>query len=107
IVINDRHADGRDVSWLWDVDFEMLANGDAPLATSGIRGTDMTNRLHYAGVDNDRLTSYAPQPGPAIDAFVNSLPAGGSGYILATYTAMLDLRANLAERGAVERFWEQ
>jgi len=107
IVINDRHADGRDVSWLWDVDFELLADGEAPLTTAGIRGTDMANRLKYAGVSDDRIRSLEPDPGAAIDLFVANIPEGGRGYILATYTAMLDLRANLAERGAVERFWEQ
>ncbi len=107
IVINDRYADGRDVSWLWDVDFEMLGPGSTPLTTSGIRGTDMANRLHYAGVDVERITSLGPDAGTAIDAFVGSLPEGGTGYILATYTAMLDLRANLADRGVVEQFWEQ
>jgi UDP-N-acetylmuramyl tripeptide synthase len=107
IVINDRHADGRDVSWLWDVDFEMLADGAAPLTTAGIRGSDMTNRLKYAGVPANRIQSLDPNPGAAIDLFVAGIPEGGRGYILATYTAMLDLRANLAERGAVERFWEQ
>jgi UDP-N-acetylmuramyl tripeptide synthase len=107
IVINDRHADGRDVSWLWDVDFELLADGDAALTTSGIRGADMANRLKYAGVPEDRIRALEPNPGAAIDLFVAGIPEGGRGYILATYTAMLDLRANLAERGAVERFWEQ
>jgi UDP-N-acetylmuramyl tripeptide synthase len=107
IVINDRHADGRDVSWLWDVDFELLGEGDAPLTTAGIRGSDMANRLKYAGVAERRITSLDSDPGAAIDQFIASLPDGGRGYIVATYTAMLDLRANLAERGAVERFWEQ
>jgi UDP-N-acetylmuramyl tripeptide synthase len=107
IVINDRHADGRDVSWLWDVDFELLAGGDTPLMTSGIRGSDMANRLKYAGVSPNRIQALEPNPGAAIDLFVAGIPEGGRGYILATYTAMLDLRANLAERGAVERFWEQ
>ena len=85
----------------------MLGGGSTSLVTSGIRGTDMANRLHYAGVDTDRITSLPPDPAQAIDVFVGSLPAGGSGYILATYTAMLDLRANLADRGVVEHFWEQ
>lgn len=107
IVINDRHADGRDVSWLWDVDFEMLADGTAPLHTAGIRGTDMANRLKYAGVREDRIRSLESNSGAAIDLFASSIPEGEKGYILATYTAMLDLRSNLAERGAVERFWEQ
>ena len=83
IVINDRHADGRDVSWLWDVDFELLADGAAPLTTAGIRGTDMANRLKYAGVPDDRIRSLDPDPGAAIDLFVASIPEGGRGYILA------------------------
>lgn len=107
IVINDRHADGRDVSWLWDVDFELLAEGSAQLATAGIRGSDMANRLKYAGVAEERIQAFEPNPGAAIDLFVAGIPERGRGFILATYTAMLDLRANLAERGAVEQFWEQ
>ena len=67
----------------------------------------MANRLKYAGVPDTRIRSLGPNPGAAVDQFVTSVPEGGRGYILATYTAMLDLRANLAERGAVERFWEQ
>jgi UDP-N-acetylmuramyl tripeptide synthase len=107
IAINDRHADGRDVSWLWDVDFELLADGTAPLTTAGIRGSDMANRLKYAGVPDERIRSLEPNMGATIDLFVATIPKGGRGYILATYTAMLDLRAKLADRGAVERFWEQ
>ena len=56
IAINDLAADGRDVSWLWDVDFELLAEGTAPLCTTGIRGADMANRLKYAGVAAERIT---------------------------------------------------
>ncbi len=57
ISINDLDADGRDVSWLWDADFELLATGHAPLYTSGIRGADMANRLKYAGVSPERIKS--------------------------------------------------
>jgi UDP-N-acetylmuramyl tripeptide synthase len=107
IAINDQHADGRDVSWLWDVDFELLAAGEAPLSTAGIRGPDMANRLKYAGVDPLRITPLPADLKTALDEFVTSLPEGGTGYVLATYTAMLDLRDILADLGAVERFWEQ
>ena len=55
IAINDLAADGRDVSWLWDVDFEMLCEGLAPLFTTGVRGADMANRLKYAGVPQERI----------------------------------------------------
>lgn len=107
IAINDLYADGRDVSWLWDVDVELLAAGDAPLATTGIRGPDMANRLKYAGVPEQRIEPLPPDLRVALNEFVASIPEGGTGYILPTYTAMLDLRALLADMGAVERFWEQ
>ncbi|MGI8475820.1 MAG: MurT ligase domain-containing protein [Thermomicrobiales bacterium] len=107
IAINDLHADGRDVSWLWDVDFELLASGSAPLGTTGARGADMANRLKYAGVPLERLTPFGPDLRQALDRFVESVPPGGDGYILPTYTAMLALRSILADLGAVERFWEQ
>jgi lipid II isoglutaminyl synthase (glutamine-hydrolysing) len=107
IAINDLDADGRDVSWLWDVDFELLAEGAAPLSTTGIRGADMANRLKYAGVPASRVTSLAPDLRQALDAFVASVPEGETGYVLPTYTAMLELRRVLSGLGAVETFWKQ
>lgn len=107
IAINDLDADGRDVSWLWDVDFELLGAGAAPLFTSGIRGADMANRLKYAGVPAARLQPLANDLAQGLDAFIDALPEGGTGYILPTYTAMLGLRQVLADRGVVSEFWEQ
>ena len=107
IAINDLDADGRDVSWLWDVDFELLAAGTTPLATAGMRAPDMANRLKYAGVATDRITTIGGELPAALATFVRSIPEGGSGYILPTYTAMLAIRRALAERGAVEAFWRQ
>lgn len=107
ICINDLDADGRDVSWLWDVDFEMLADGDAHLYTTGIRGADMANRLKYADVATDRIHPLGEDVVAALDAFVTAIPEGASGYILPSYTAMLRVRKALAERGVVQEFWEQ
>ena len=107
IAINDLDADGRDVSWLWDVDFELLAAGTAPLFTSGLRGADMANRLKYAGVPGDRLRPLPNDLAAGLDAFIDALPAGAVGYVLPTYTAMLGLRRVLAERGAAPDFWKQ
>ncbi|HYO30253.1 MAG TPA: MurT ligase domain-containing protein, partial [Thermomicrobiales bacterium] len=107
IAINDLFADGRDVSWLWDVDFELLADGDAPLFTAGLRGADMANRLKYAGVALERIRPLPIDLAAALDGFVEALPAGQTGYLLPTYTAMLELRRILAARGAVESFWRQ
>mgnify|MGYP001447725748 CR=1 FL=1 len=106
ILINDLDADGRDVSWLWDVDFEQLAGIDAPVATGGIRGADMAVRLKYAGIPASRIRPLGDVRA-AFDAFVASVPAGSTAYILPTYTAMLGLRALLAERGVVPAFWQQ
>jgi UDP-N-acetylmuramyl tripeptide synthase len=107
IAINDLTADGRDVSWLWDVDFELLSDGTAPLATTGTRGADMANRLKYAGVAEERIAPLPTDLAAGLDAFVERLPRGGDGYILLTYTATLGLRQVLADRGAVAPFWEQ
>ena len=107
IAINDGYADGRDVSWLWDVDFERLASGGANLSTSGLRGPDMANRLKYAGVAEERIVPLADNLERGLDAFIESIPAGGEGYILPTYTAMLEIRRIFSDRGAVESFWEQ
>lgn len=107
ICINDLDADGRDVSWLWDVDFELLADGEGELATTGLRGADMANRLKYAGVPTDRLRLLPDDVSIALDAFVDGIPDGQAAYILPSYTAMLKLRATLVDRGAVAAFWEQ
>ena len=107
IAINDLFADGRDVSWLWDVDFELLADGDAPLFSAGLRGADMANRLKYAGVSSERIRPLPSDLAAALDSFVDALPVGQTGYLLPTYTAMLELRRILAGHGAVESFWRQ
>ena len=107
IAINDLYADGRDVSWLWDVDFEVLAHDGSMLATTGLRGPDMTNRLKYAGINESRIMALPPDIERGLDEFVERIPAGEQGYILPTYTAMLDIRRILADRGAVESFWQQ
>lgn len=106
IVINDLDADGRDVSWLWDVNVEQLASGTAPLYTSGIRGPDMANRLKYAGIEPNRIHPLG-QLADGFDQFVDDIPVGETGYILPTYTAMLELRQMLAHRGVLASFWRQ
>ncbi len=92
IAINDNHADGRDVSWLWDVDIEQLADTKRPIITSGIRGYDMALRLHYAEITSDTQRDFLK----AIDALLERIPEGGEGHIVPTYTAMLQIRKMLA-----------
>src|SRR5205823_2922952 len=98
-----RAADGRDVSWIWDVDFELLAPAAAEVVTTGSRAAEMALRLALAGVAEARL-GVEPEPEAALGRALE----GGEGplFVLATYTAMLALRGILADRGAVRPFWE-
>jgi UDP-N-acetylmuramyl tripeptide synthase len=92
--INDLAADGRDVSWLWDVPIEALAGYDPTVVTVGIRGSDMALRLHYAGVESKPATSLSE----GVDAIIAATPKGETAYILPTYTAMLEIRKLLFAR---------
>ncbi len=105
IILNDRTADGRDVSWIWDVDYEPLLPRIRRLTVSGDRAHDLALRFHYAGVEADRL-HVVPGAREAVDAAVAAAPTGRPVYVLPTYTAMLGLRAALVERGAVEAYWK-
>jgi UDP-N-acetylmuramyl tripeptide synthase len=110
IIINDLIADGRDVSWLWDVDFEVLSlqpDRVSSVCVSGIRAADMAVRLKYAGVDSS-LLEVKPELTEALDWSVNALPANETLYVLPTYTAMLAFRKLLHGKGWVQsQFWEQ
>jgi len=103
LALNDRIADGRDVSWIWDVDFELLAGSVQEVVTAGTRAAEMAMRLKYGGVEPERLVV----AGGIAEALDRSL-AGGEGpvYLLGTYTAMLELRAVLTRRGLVRPYWE-
>ena len=56
-VLNDQIADGRDVSWIWDADFELLAGRIRRVTCSGSRAADLATRLKYAGIDPSASTS--------------------------------------------------
>jgi len=105
VMLNDRTADGQDVSWIWDVDYEPLLPRLAQLTVSGDRAWDMALRFRYAGVD-DAAMHVHPDPAAAIDAAIDATPAGETLFVLPTYTSMLDLRAVLTARGLTAAFWE-
>jgi UDP-N-acetylmuramyl tripeptide synthase len=105
VAINDNYADGTDVSWLWDADFERLAGRVAHAVVGGTRAADMAVRLKYAGVEPECIL-VEPDLARALDAALARLPTGATLYALPTYTAMLALRAELARRGWVRPFWE-
>src|ERR687898_210140 len=111
IAINDNHADGRDVSWLWDVDFEMLADagvegqtkGAFPFMVAGLRAEDMAVRLKYADLP---IGAVIPDLEGAIKTALEATPPGETLYVLPTYTAMLEIRKTLSELGYTHPFWE-
>lgn len=103
IALNDGIADGRDVSWIWDADFEMLAGHVNSIVCTGSRGAEMALRLKYGGWDTDRIR-VTDGIGEGIELALAEKPA--QLFAMPTYTALLDLRKFLADRGDAERYWE-
>jgi lipid II isoglutaminyl synthase (glutamine-hydrolysing) len=106
IALNDGIADGRDVSWIWDVDFEPLIGGLDRLVATGSRAAELALRFAYGGLDRDRI-EVVPPLDAALDRGLELTPAGGELTVLPTYTAMLALRRTLVERGHVTNYWER
>lgn len=100
--INDNDADGRDVSWLWDVPLEVLAPHRPQAVTAGIRGADMALRLHYAEIESTPSGDFEE----AIGQLIEITPKGGTAYILPTYTAMLQIRKWLSARTNMPEVWK-
>ncbi|HEV2726756.1 MAG TPA: Mur ligase family protein [Solirubrobacterales bacterium] len=102
IALNDRIADGRDVSWIWDADFELLAGAVRRVVCAGTRAPEMALRLKYAGWPEEAIEVV-----PGVEASLDAAVAGAQGrlFALPTYTALLELRKLLADRGLAEEFW--
>ena len=102
VALNDRIADGRDVSWVWDADFELLAGRVRRVVCAGTRAPEMALRLKYAGWPTESIEVV-----PEIEASLDRAVATASGrlFALPTYTALMDLRKLLADRGLAEEFW--
>ncbi len=111
LALNDNQMDGRDVSWIWDVDFEMLEVPDRTVVVSGLRAYDLALRLKHAGwfphqeskpedclIETDVIR--------ALDLAIQRTPVGESVYLLTTYTPMWELREHLRKRGLVGNFYE-
>jgi lipid II isoglutaminyl synthase (glutamine-hydrolysing) len=105
LALNDGIADGRDVSWIWDVDFEPLVAGLDTLVATGTRAAELALRFAYGGLDRDRI-EVIPSLGAALDRGLALTPSGGELTVLPTYTAMLALRKIVASRGHVANYWE-
>jgi UDP-N-acetylmuramyl tripeptide synthase len=105
VALNDEIADGRDVSWIWDVDFEPLAESLGRLVASGKRAEELALRFKYGGLDSSRIEVVSDLD-RALDRGLELVPAGGELAVLPTYTAMLALRDIAARRGLVRQYWE-
>ena len=88
IIINDNYADGRDVSWLWDADFELLEGSSNSIITSGSRAYDMAVRLKYAGIKDIKVITSIDE---AIKYVTTQTPKESNISILPTYTALLHI----------------
>jgi UDP-N-acetylmuramyl tripeptide synthase len=104
-ILNDKIADGRDVSWVWDADFELLNSRLRNVTCSGTRAAELAVRFKYAGVPSSAL-SVVPDLPSALDQAV-ARADGRPLFALPTYTALLELREELVERGLVSPYWEE
>jgi UDP-N-acetylmuramyl tripeptide synthase len=102
LALNDGTADGRDVSWVWDADFELLAGGVRGVVCAGTRAAEMALRLKYAGWPSEAI-----EVEPGIERSLERALSASAGrlFALPTYTALLELRKLLAKRGLAEEFW--
>jgi len=105
IALNDAIADGRDVSWIWDVDFEPLLPHVGRVIASGERAAELGLRLVYGGLTEERL-EVVPSLEDALDRGLELTEAGTDLVVLPTYTAMLALRGVLTKRGLVPAYWD-
>jgi UDP-N-acetylmuramyl tripeptide synthase len=102
LALNDRIADGRDVSWIWDADFELLAGHLRRVVCAGTRAPEMALRLKYAGVPpgaievEERVDRSLDRAVEATESRLFALP---------TYTALIELRTLLADRGLAKEYW--
>jgi lipid II isoglutaminyl synthase (glutamine-hydrolysing) len=102
IGLNDRIADGRDVSWIWDADFELLARAVRRVVCAGTRAPEIALRLKYAGWPAEAIEVV-----PGIEASLDDAVAAAPRrlFALPTYTALLELHKLLSGRGLAPEFW--
>ena len=103
--LNDGIADGRDISWIWDADYELVrAQTDWTLA-AGTRAEDLALRLKYAGFGDEVAIEH--DTGAAFQRAIEATPVGETLCVLPTYTAMLEVREIIAKRAGAGHFWEE
>lgn len=106
LALNDNFADGKDISWIWDIELEKfkIENSKFKIIVSGVRAYDMALRLKYAGVDEDRIIVE-----PSLEAALEDVAKikDGKLFILPTYTAMLELQKVLVKKGVKKHYWKE
>ncbi len=107
LALNDNIADGRDVSWIWDADFEMLTDQVRFVTCSGTRAEEMALRLAYAGIERERIRVDRDIENSFDTSVGGSIRGGSPLYALPTYTALLELRGAISRRGDAPTYWEQ
>ena len=94
-VLNDNFADGTDISWIWDIDFEYFKTENSLFVASGIRAEEVALRLKYAGVPKENII-FEKDSVKAVEMLASRLAAEEVGYLLPTYTAMMEIRGHFA-----------
>ncbi len=105
VCLNDRTQDGKDISWIWDVDFEKLIELKDMLKTvyvSGIRADEMAMRFYYAGFPAEKIRVVRDYDTLTTELEKETVPA----YVMPTYTAMLDMRAHMSKKYGFGAYWE-
>ena len=106
LALNDAIADGRDVSWIWDVDWEPLLEGLEHVIVTGERAAEMALRCKYGGFSEGAI-EVVPSLERALDRGLELAPTGSDLVLLPTYTAMLELQRIISERGFARPYWER
>ena len=106
VALNDETADGKDVSWIWDVDFEPLLPTLDRLVATGTRAAELALRFKYGGLDEGAI-EVVPELERALDRGLELTEEGGELVVLPTYTAMLALQRIVAQRGLARPYWER
>ncbi|HXH88864.1 MAG TPA: MurT ligase domain-containing protein, partial [Gaiellaceae bacterium] len=105
IALNDAIADGKDVSWIWDIDLEPLLDSTKHLIATGDRAAELGLRCVYGGLPESSL-ELEDDLERALDRGLELTPPGGELVVLPTYTAMLALQRIVTERGLTRPYWE-
>jgi len=105
VLLNDRIADGRDVSWIWDVDYERVIERVETLHVGGERSYDLALRFLYGGFEKEKIEVVDSTP-KLLDSLMSSTSKNSKIFVLPSYTAMLDFRDELVRRDATHAFWE-